>query len=277
MKFINENLTMSKRIQFLIITAITVLPMIHYAQVGGISGSKISASTVDVVDHHKLEFEPSFFHFKANKFWDENSNLQDLYLNQDSIKWGTSLNFRITYGLFDKFEIGTSISSDLLLIQIGTRYILYNNKNTGLALVGGLNLPLGNKSVSKSLRYSNTISKAGGGLVFTGYLNNDFSVDINAQYFSSIENSIDKSTSNIYLNSDFGYYVMLRQLQFIAGFGYQFLQYGDFDTQIFTFFPGITVETGKQYIIVLGGLIDLWGKNAIKNNGAVLALTITFE
>lgn len=251
--------------------------MIHYAQVGGISGSKISAYTVDVVDDHKLEFEPSFFHFIANEFWDENSNLQNLYSNQDSIKWGTGLNFRITYGFFDKFEIGTIISSDLLLIQIGARYILYDNKATGLALIGGLNLPLGNKSVSKSLRYSNTISKAGGGLVFTGHLNNNFSVDINAQYFSFIENSIDNSTSNFYLNTDFGYYIMSHQLQLIAGFGYQFSQYGDFDTQIFTFFPGITVETGKQYIIVLSSLIDLWGKNATKNTGASLALTITLE
>lgn len=66
---------MLRRIQFFIINTIIVFPMIHYAQVGGISGSKISAYTVDVVDDHKLEFEPSFFHFIANEFWDENSNL----------------------------------------------------------------------------------------------------------------------------------------------------------------------------------------------------------
>ena len=91
------------------------------AQVGGISGSKISSYTVDVVDHHKVEFEPAFYHFKSSKRWDENSTLKNFASNADSVKWVTGLNFRITYGLLDKLEIGADFSSDLLLGRIGMR------------------------------------------------------------------------------------------------------------------------------------------------------------
>ncbi len=248
-----------------------------YAQVGGISGSKISSYTVDVVNHHNVEFEPAFYHFTSSKQWDSNGNLADFSVISDSTRWITGLNFRVTYGLMDKLELGIDFSSDMLLTRIGARYVFYDKEKTGLAAIAGINIPMGNKTVSKSVRLSNTIAKAGGGLVFTGYILPDFSVDVNAQYFRFIEKTIDDGTNNWYLNSDFGYYLLERKLQLIAGFGYRFSKYGTFNTQVFTLYPGITVETGKKYIIVLSAGVDAWGKNADKNVGAALALTITLD
>lgn len=259
------------------IMSFITLPNSIIAQVGGISGSKISAYTVDVVNHHNVEFEPTFFHFESSKQWNKNGNLTDLSSNPDSTQWDTGLNYRVTYGLMDKLELGIDFSSDMLLTRFGARYVFYDHEKTGLAAIAGINIPMGNKRVSKSLRLSNTIAKAGGGLVFTGYILPDFSVDVNAQYFKFIKKTIDDGTNNWYVNSDFGYYLLERKLQLIAGFGYQFSQYGSFNTQIVTFFPGITVETGKKYIIVLSSGIDIWGKNANKNIGAALALTITLD
>lgn len=253
------------------------LSNIIYAQVGGISGSKISSYTVDVVNHHKVEFEPTFCHFESSKRWNNNAKLSDLSANADSIKWITGLNFRITYGLMNKLELGIDFSSDLQLTRIGTRYVFYDKKKTGLAAIAGINIPMGNKTVSKSARFSNTIANAGGGLVFTWYIHTDFSVDVNAQYFRFIKKTIDGGTNNWYLNCDFGYYILERQLQLVAGFGYQFSKYGAFNTQVFTLYPGITVETGKKYIIVLSAGVDACGKNADKNIGAALALTITLD
>ncbi|MBI9039572.1 MAG: hypothetical protein JEY97_15695 [Bacteroidales bacterium] len=247
------------------------------AQVGGISGSKISSYTVDVVNHHNVEFEPAFYHFNSRKRWDNNGNLDDFSVNSDSTKWITGLNFRVTYGLMDKLELGVDFSSDMLLTRIGARYVFYDKEKTGLAAITGINIPMGNKTVSKSVRLSNTIAKAGGGLVFTGYILPDFSVDVNAQYFRFIEKTLDDGTNNWYLNSDFGYYLLERKLQLIAGFGYQFSKYGTFNTEVFTLYPGITVETGKQYIIVLSAGIDVLGKNTDKNIGAALALTIILD
>lgn len=247
------------------------------AQVGGISGSKISAYCVDVVDHHQVEFEPAFYHFKAGKRWDENGTLKHFAANADSIKWVTGLNFRVTYGLLDKFEIGADFSSDLLLSRFGIRYVLFNKGHAGLAIIGGINVPMGNKTVTKSVRLSNTIAKTGGGLVFTAYFNPNFSVDLNAQYYKFIEKTIDNGKGNWYLNSDFGYYFFSRKLQFIAGFGYQNSRYENFNTQVITIYPGITVETGKRYIIVLSSMLDIWGENADKNAGVALALTVTLD
>lgn len=248
-----------------------------YAQVGGISGSKISSYTVDVVNHHQVEFEPLFYHFESSGRWNNNAKLSDFSANADSIKWITGLNFRITYGLMDKLELGIDFSSDMQLTRIGARYVFYDKEKTGLAAIAGINIPMGNKTVSKSVRFSNTIAKAGGGLVFTGYILPDFSVDVNAQYFRFIKKTIDDGTNSWYFNSDFGYYLLERQLQLVAGFGYQFSKYGAFNSQVFTLYPGITVETGKKYIIVLSAGVDAWGKNADKNIGAALALTITLD
>jgi hypothetical protein len=232
---------------------------------------------VDVVNHHNVEFEPAFFHFKSSKRWDNSGNLSDIAANADSVKWNTGLNFRITYGILDKLEFGIDFSTDMQLSRLGVRYVFFDKEKTGLAAIAGINIPMGNKTVSKSIRLSDNIAKAGGGLVFTGYILPSFSVDLNAQYFRFIEKSIDEGTNNIYLNSDFGYYLFERKFQIIAGFGYQYSKFKSFTTQVFTLFPGITIETGKRYIIVVSAGFDIWGRNTDKTSGAALALTITLD
>lgn len=247
------------------------------SQVGGVSGSKLGAYCVDVVDHHKVEFEPDFYHFKSSNYWDRNGKLTDLYQDGDSIKWVTGLNFRITYGLIDKFEIGASFSSDLLLANIGMRYIIYDKSKTGLALIAGANIPLGNKTIDKSVRLSNTITSIGGGVVFSTYLSDRFSMDFNGQYFHFVEKTDDNNKGSLFLNSDIGYYLFSGKLQLITGIGYQHSYYDNYNSHVVSVFPGITVETGKSYIIVLSTSFDVWGINAVKNAGISLALTITLS
>ena len=247
------------------------------AQVGGISGSKISSYTVGVVNHHEVEFEPAFCHFHSKKQWDKKGILSNHSSEGDSIKWNTGLGFRVTYGIKDKLEIGTTISNNLRMASVGARYVLYDKNTNGLAVIAGANIPTGNHTLSRSFRVSDEIANAGGGLVFTAYFNPDFSVDVNAQYMKFVQKTADNGKDNFYMNSDLGYYFFSQQLQVIAGFGYQASRFNDYSSQVFTFYPGITVETGKSYIIVLYGLYDIWGRNSDKNYGMGLALTITLD
>ena len=114
--------------------------IIAKAQVGGISGSKLDAYCVDVVDHHKIEFEPAFFHFSSRATWDDDGHLEDIYGSSDSVFHNTGINFRFTYGLWDKLEIGASISTDLQVSNWGARYILYQNNKVGVAVIAGANI-----------------------------------------------------------------------------------------------------------------------------------------
>lgn len=248
-----------------------------WSQVTGISGSKISSNTVDPVNHKELEFEPLFFHYQSSRFWNDSGELEELAPDGDSIRWVTGLNYRITYGIQDKFEIGASYSNDLLLATLGAKYVLVNNDDRGVALIGGINFPMGNKTVSRSIRYSNTIIKTGGGIIYSEYFSPDLSLDVNLQYFRFIKETVDRGKGNIFINADIGRYFFERQVQAIVGLGYQRSTYDQFIAEIFTVYPGFTIETGKNFIIVANGSFDLKGANAFKNIGVSLALTISLN
>ncbi len=264
--------------RFLILSIISLM-LCHplYSQVGGISGSKLSAYCVDVVDHHKLEFEPAFFHFKSDSYWDDEGNLQNLSISGDSVRWVTGLGFRITYGLFDVLEIGAAISSDVQTSNWGLRYVLTDNPKYNFALMAGVNIPLGNKTIDKALNLSSTIPSAGGGVVFSAQFSDKLSLDFNGQYFSFLEKPADENKGSLYYNLDVGYYIFSKTLQLIAGVSYQHSVFKDFETRVMTFFPGITIETGENYILVLSALFDIYGKNTPKNSGIALALTLTID
>jgi len=66
-------------------------------------------------------------------------------------------------------------------------------------------------------------------------------------------------------------------LQFVGGLGYQQSIFEGFTDEVLTVYPGITVETGKNYIIVISAPFDIYGKNSIKNRGVSFALTLTFD
>ena len=247
------------------------------AQTGGISGSKISAFNVDVIDHHIVEFEPALHHLRSGKHWDENGTAVGHAASGDSIKYITGLDFRVTYGLADRLEIGMTFSNDLLLASTGMRYVLYDHARTGMALIAGVNVPLGNQTVSRTFRQSSATTNAGGGVVFTAYFSPDLSLDLNAQYFRCLRTTSDCRRCDWFFNGDLGYYLFSGKLQLIAGFGYQQSRFETADARVFTLFPGITVETGKNYIIVLNSIIDVWGINMDRSAGIAMALTITLE
>jgi hypothetical protein len=105
----------------LLMTLVIGFSNIVRSQVGGISGSKLAAYCVDVVDHKKLEFEPAFFHARSKKQWDGQGNLNDLYETPDSVRYRTGLYFRFTYGLWDKLEIGGQVSIEQAISNWGVR------------------------------------------------------------------------------------------------------------------------------------------------------------
>lgn len=247
------------------------------AQIGGISGSKLSAVCVDVVDNKKVEFEPSISYSSSKYFWDNSGTRNNIYKSTDSTNHSTELIFRITYGLWNKLEVGGSISTELLVSSLGLRYVIVQNKKFGFAAITGANIPLGNKPSDKSIKTSQNTISAGQGIVISYQFNENLSLDFNAQGQSFLNETEEKHKGSYFFNTEVGNYLFDHQLQLIVGFGYQYSRLENFSSNLLTIYPGLTVETGKNYILVLGFPFDIYGKNADKSLGINFALTLTFE
>ena len=104
----------------------------------------------------------------------------------------------------------------------------------------------------------------------------NLSLDVNAQYMAFIKTTKENHKGSYYFNADLGYYLFNYQLQLIAGIGYQQSEFEAFTSSTLTVYPGITVETGKNYIIVVSAPLDIYGQNSMRNSAFAIALTLTF-
>ncbi len=262
--------------KFYLISIVILFSLNIKAQVAGISASKLNAVCVDVVDDKIVEIEPGFYHSSTNKSWNSDSKLINQFGN-DSINHISTMFMRVTYGLFNKIEMGLVVPVDMSAIDFGMRYVISQKEKWGLAAIAGLNTPLGNAIVVKDKHTILNTAQVGLGGVVSYNPSNNFSVDFNTGYGKYFDqNNIDYLT---YISADAGYYFFSHQFQVVAGIGYKnFKHIQSADNQfLFTFYPGITVETGKKYILVLTSPIDIYGKNIIKTFNLGFALTITLD
>jgi len=267
---------MKSKKQILLISVL-MAPFLLFAQIGGVSGGKLSAYNAETISKHLVEFEPSISYIGATKYWNNSSDLNLIYQTSDSAIRNTGMAFRFTYGLFENLEIGGSISSNLMSTSLGLKYLIWNNDKMCFGAMAGVNTPLGNQSIDKTVRYSNLLTSYGLGVIYTYYFKDHFSIDFNATYMTFAKKTDDQHKGSWYLNAEAGYYIWDGKLQFIGGFGYQSSAYDGLISNVLTCYPGITIETGKSYIIVIQAPFDLAGMNARKNVGFGFALTLMFN
>ena len=248
-----------------------------FAQIGGISGSKLRSYCVDVVDHHHIEFEPAFYYGQSRYNWNNDKELQNSFLSPDSVNRYSGVGMRFTYGLFDKLEVGVSIPLDMKTGLFGARYVLMQKKEVGLALMGGINIPMGEGNFNRGVKTEDNTTQIGIGGVFTYQKGEKFSVDANLEFDRFLKEPTSTKTGTIYTSVDAGYYVFNHQLQLISAVGYE---HSHLETTLnqsrLTIYPGATIE-GKNFIIVLTFPFDVYGRNVNKTTGFSLALTLTFE
>ena len=247
-----------------------------FGQIGGISGSKLRSYCVDVVDHHHIEFEPAFYYGQSRRNWNNDSKLQNSFLTSDSINRYSGVGMRFTYGLFDKLEVGVSIPLDMKTGSFGARYVLMQKNNIGLALIGGLNIPMGEGSFNRGIKTEDNTTQAGFGGVFSYQKGESFSLDVNLEYDHFLKEPTSTKSGSLYFSADAGYYLFNRQLQLIGAVGYEHSHLTNKLNQTrLVVYPGATIE-GKNYIIVLTFPFDIYGRNVNKTTGFLLALTLTF-
>ena len=247
------------------------------AQIGGLSSSKLSSLSADVVNGNNMEFEPGFRSSRSNKVFDADGNTQNMFSTTDSVKHITGMAFRFTYGLWDKLEIGMSVSTDLSLVNIGTKYEFFNEDKLQVAAIAGLNVPMGNNTVDNSIRATSNVMQAGFGAVASYNFSDRLSADFTAQYAHFIKPTIDNNTGGLYLNGDVGYYFFDNKFKLISGFAFYSINNDIGSHQAFTIYPGFTIESGKDYFIACSVPFDVYGKNEDKTFAFNFTLTLTFD
>ncbi len=247
------------------------------AQIGGLSASKLGSFSVGVVPDKHIEFEPGFSYHQSKYYWDDNSDLQNIYSTSDSTRYVSAMNFRFTLGLWDKLEIGVSISPNLAISNWGARFVISQNNTMGFAAIGGVNIPLGNRVMDKRLRTNDDIANAGLGGVFSYNFSENFSTDFTAHYMYFLDETVDNEKGAAYLNMDLGYFLFNRNFQLISGLAYRNSRNDLGGFSVLTLNSGFTVETGKNFILAINFPIDLYGKHETKNTGFSFALTILLD
>jgi hypothetical protein len=248
------------------------------AQVVGVSASKLTAVDATLVSAKTLEAEPSFSYLYSKRTFDNSGNLLPVSPDNDSAVILKDLFFRFTYGVGKNLEIGTFITSNLSSISFGAKYrFVQHRKFLGVALLGINFSNQSNFGIRKTGFFGKSLGIATG-VALTNNFTSRLSLDVSAQYQNSFcyEGSL---SDDYFLDSDLGYYVFHNTLQLAGGFSFQYnhLKTGNPDAYRLSFHPGVTIETGKSFIIVFYMPIDLVGKNMGRFTGFSLAFTLSID
>ncbi len=277
MKFLYQNTTI-----FLIGFLLLALPGLKgdavLAQVSGVSASKLTAVDATLVLAKTLEAEPSFTYLYGRNAFDNNGKIYPVSSDPDSAVILKYMSFRFTYGVSKNLEIGTFITTNLSSISFGAKYrFVQHRKFSGVALLGINFSNESNFSIRKTGFFGKSIGIATG-VALTSRFTSRLSLDMSAQYQNSF--CYEGSLSNDYfLDCDMGYYIFHQTLQLVGGFSFQYSHFktGNPDACLLSFHPGVTIETGKSFIIVFYTPIDLMGKNVGNFTGFSFAFTTTIH
>jgi hypothetical protein len=232
-----------------------------YSQVSGISASKIGTFCAGSVPAKDLEFEPSFI-------------LENAFAAGGSSGLTSGLAFRFTYGVTDEFEIGMSVPADASESGWGVKHRLFYNDNNGLAAIAGVNLLIDDHSGGNT---KDVLSFAGG-FCISHEFRNKLLLDIDVQGQMPLDNA---DTINHYLafvDTDLGYYIN-GDTQLILGCSY-FSRFGNgsrLNSDLLTINPGLSYESGDNFLMVISSPIGLKGKYGIQNYGINIAFTMTMR
>ena len=246
------------------------------AQVAGVSASKLTAVDGTLVPFHKLEAEPSYGYLYSKKSFDEKGHLYPISPDQDSAVLLKDFFFRFTYGAGKRLEIGTMVTANLGYVSFGAKYRFVEHKNFLAVALLGFNFTNQSDYGLRRTGFFGKYMSIASGVALTTVFSPRFSLDISAEY----QNTFSYKTSisdDYFMDSDLGYYFFHHTFQVVGGFSFQYNHFKQDEPDDFrlSFHPGVTVETGKSFIIVFYTPIDLIGRNQGRFTGFSFAFTFS--
>jgi len=243
------------------------------AQVGGISASKLTTICTETVSANNIEFEPSFYFNSSSMAWNDAGKKQSIFSDADSSQIKSGFAFRFSYGLTKNLETGVTVSNNMAMANWGFKYHFFNKKKTSLALIGGINTPLGNRTTDKNNKSTENV--LAGGLVITHHFSEKFGMDADIQYQRHLFEQAGHHHQDFFFNTDLGYYI-IDKIQLVSGFNFSSTD-GNITQYQLTFNPGITVEKADNFILVMQFPYTVLGKNTYQSFGFGMALTIMID
>lgn len=260
----------------IIILSLVLYTSISFAQIEGISASRLGTYCAETVAVNSIEFEPAFSFATATKEFNNDGVQQNLFLSPDSTQLFSSFGFRFTYGLFQNFEIGVSLPVDVSTMNIGAKYKLPFHTKTQFAIFAGYNAIIGNKVYVKRNSVHELTSFVVAGFAASYNFSDKLGFDFNAQYHKHSNSTVLGHNQGFSISTDVGYY-LFEDISFISGFKYLYKDNDEFNNHyyyLFTINPGISIERSKKFGLSLNVPIDLLGKNEYKTTGFGMALTV---
>ncbi len=255
-----------------------------FAQIGGLSATKILSYSTSIVPLNKMEFEPSIgINFTTIK----KTGVQSAYGESEHklLEITSDLFFRFTYGFSEYLEAGFSVPADMEVINFGFKYrypaeIL---QSTSLAFLMGVNVPLGDRYYYLTdFKVTEKIFSTGlaYGIAITHGFGNRASIDINiiGQSHLPQRSNSDFNKYDYSVSADYGYY-FTEGLQAIIGALYYNIGFNDSKSNqaSLVLIPGISIERGKTYGFSLSVPFSIYAKNLKKSIGFGFVLTILLE
>ncbi len=257
---------------------ITLFSFNLYAQVGGLSASKLGTLCTTAVPEGSIEFEPFFGYALSTNLFDSNGDVQPLFSTSDSTMKFSASGFRFSYGLMKNLEVGVSLPVDVSEIRFGAKYKLPLEGKLTMGLLAGYNTLVGNQIYARRNAAHEMTPSYVGGLILTYEFTDKLSIDMDAQYQKHTLITNLGHTHGYYINSDIGYYFM-EKVNLIVGFNYYFKAYNESinNSHLLTLNTGIAIEKAEHFILVLNAPFDILGKNEYQTKGFGLALTIILD
>ena len=264
--------------RYLIILLIGIFPAKVYSQVKGLSASKLVSLSTQSVPYHQIEFEPSFSFFSANERWTNSHDREQLYRQDDSIALAKELGFRFTYGIGNKTELGSYITSNTSTIAVSVKHKFFDNSKVSFAGLGGVNIYSGDGVYSRQLCTDENGTSVVAGLIGNIELSEKWSADMDAQSQVFLNKDFNADCQNTFANLDVSFRAA-KKLQVINSFNYYRGndKAGNIINERFTITPGAVFESSGQFIVVVGFPVDVWGRNTEIYRGISFALTILFD
>ncbi len=255
----------------LCILCILIVPFnFTVAQISGISGAKLCVPDAGTIGTGTFEFEPSFSVFRSHKRFAENGSTESL--QGKNVESG--LLFRVTIGAAENLEVGTSFSTELEEIAIGSKYNVFSDEKYKLGLIAGISLPAGNKFIPDSINDDGDCYSTSIGTIVSNNLSQTASVDLIISYSRFYRTLHYKSliTYGIGIGNWF-----TENFQGVFEFNAYSTYDSGFHSGKLAAFPGITYKISPKLLFVFGTQFDIIGKDEDKGIGYFAAFTMTFD
>ncbi len=229
-------------------------------QVAGVSTDKLAAYNAETLELGLMELEPTFSYARALGYYNQEGDFRDY----TGVEISSALTFRVSYGITKNLEIAANVATQFNQLGLSAKYYLLGNEKIGFGLLAGINSDITNGPRDLSSIQRQYVFGITNHYNFTDI----FSVSNSIQ----LQDSQNYLGSDLFLNSEFGYYIH-EELLLIAGFGYSRFSNDEFDdSNVLSFVPGFNFEK-KSFNVALQGQFDLVGKNINSYNGVSVSIT----